>query len=153
MALPKPVDWDQLYPGRFLKAGEFLGRKVTLTIADVILDELEGEKGKEVKGCISFKETEKQIPVNKTNGICIKAMFGRKIPDWIGKRITLYPGTVESGGMKGEPAIRVWGSPDIAHDFDVSVQLPKKKAFSVTLHKTTKEKTAPAGAREPGSDG
>ena len=87
-SLPKPVDWDQLYPGRFLKAGEFLGRKVTLTIADVELDELEGDKGKKVKGVISFRETARQLCLNRTNGICIKAMFGRKLADWTGCRVS-----------------------------------------------------------------
>ena len=37
--LPKPVDWDELYPGRFLKAGEFKGKKPTLTIAAVNIEE------------------------------------------------------------------------------------------------------------------
>jgi hypothetical protein len=85
----KPVDYDQLYPGRFLKAGELLGKKVTLTIADVDLEMLMGEDGVEkAKAVISFKETPKKHIAPKTNGLCLKAMFGKKIPEWIGKRIT-----------------------------------------------------------------
>jgi hypothetical protein len=54
----KPVDWDQLYPGRFIKTGDLLGKNVTLKIASIDLDELEGETGKKVKGVISFERTE-----------------------------------------------------------------------------------------------
>jgi hypothetical protein len=56
----KPVDWDELYPGRFLKAGELRGKKITLTIRDIELDELESDNGKKVKGVISFVEVRKQ---------------------------------------------------------------------------------------------
>lgn len=125
----KPVDWDELYPGRFLKAGEFLGREVTLTIADIDTEELVSDSGSKVKGVISFKETPKQLPLNKTNGICLREMFGRKLPDWIGKRVTLFPSTWNS-----EPCVRVFGSPDIPNDMQVTVQLPRRKPFQMTMH-------------------
>lgn len=126
----KPVDWDQLYPGRFLKSGEFMGKKVTLTIKDLDLDELEGEDGKKVKGVLTFEETARQIPLNKTNGICLKAMFGKKLAPWIGKKVTFFPGT-----WNGEDCIRVWGSPDIPKDFEVTVELSRRKPFKMTMHK------------------
>lgn len=146
-SLPKPVDWDQLYPGRFLKAGEFLGRKVTLTIADVELDELEGDKGKKVKGVISFRETARQLCLNRTNGICLKAMFGRKLAEWEGKRVTLFP-----GNWNGEECIRVWGSPDIPKDEEIIVDLPRKKPIKMTMHRVTKAAEKPPIEREPGLD-
>lgn len=135
MALKKPVDFDQLYPGRFVKAGDLIGKKATVTIADIDLDELEGDAGKKVKGVISFKETPKQLVLNKTNGICIKAMFGKKLSDWIGKKITLFPGQ-----WNGEDAIRIWGSPEIPKDMDVQIQLPRKKPFKMTMHRVVVEK-------------
>jgi len=128
-----PTDWDQLYPGRFMKAGEFQGKKPTLTITAVKLDELEGNKGKQVKGIISFKETEKALALNRTNGICIKAMFGKKVQEWVGKRITLFAGT-----WNGEDCIRVWGSPDIPAEFNAKVELPRKRPFDMTMHKVVK---------------
>lgn len=137
--LPTPVDWDELYPGRFMKAGEFKGKKPTLTIAAVKIDELEGNKGKQVKGIIFFKETEKQLALNRTNGICIKAMHGRKVQEWVGKRITLYAAPYE-----GEEAIRVWGSPDIDSDFEAKIELPRKRPFNMTMHKVVKGAPQPA---------
>lgn len=128
--LEKPVDYDQLYPGRFLKAGEFKGKKVTLTIKDIDLDKLIGNDGKEkTKGVVSFVETEKQIPLNKTNGICLRAMFGRKVQEWVGKRIILFPGQ-----WNGEEAIRIYGSPDIPEEQAVEISLPRKKPFTMTMH-------------------
>lgn len=128
---PKPVNFDQLYPGRFLKAGEFNGKKVTLTIRDADLEDLVGEDGKpKAKAIIAFRETEKQLVACKTNGICLKAMFGAQIAEWIGKRVTLFPDT-----WNGEPCIRIWGSPDIEADLDVMVTLPRRRPFKKTLHR------------------
>jgi hypothetical protein len=128
--LPKPVDWDELYPGRFLKAGEFKGKKVTLTMASVVLEELVGDKGPQIKGVIGFKETEKQWALNKTNGICLKEMFGKKVQEWVGKRVTLFPDEWD-----GEACIRVWGSPEIDADREVTISLPRKRPFAKTMHK------------------
>jgi hypothetical protein len=130
MANTKPADFDELYPGRFVKAGEFKGKKPTLTIKDVDLEELIGDDGKsKAKGIISFVETPKQLPLNKTNGICIRAMFGRKLSEWVGKRIILY-----ADKWNGEEATRVWGSPDIAEPMAVEVKLPRKKPINMTMH-------------------
>jgi hypothetical protein len=150
----KPVDWDQLYPGRFLKPGELLGKKWTLTIADIELDELEGMAGKKVQGILSFQQTERGLPLNKTNGICLKAMFGKKIREhWIGKKITLF---VEKNRVNGEDSIMIWGSPDLDKDLDVLVELSRRKPFTMTMHKTpkkVKDEEQPKESREPGEDG
>lgn len=126
----KPATYDDLYPGRFLKAGNFDGRKVTLTIREADLVELEGDDGKKFKAVLSFNETERQLVACKTNGYCIKSMFGDRVSDWIGKHVTFFPST-----WNGEPAIRVWGSPDIPADKEITVQLPRRKPIPMTLHR------------------
>lgn len=145
---PKPVDFDQLYPGRFLKSGDLLGKKVTVVINDVTIDELEGEKGKKVQGILYLRGKDKQIVLNKTNGICLKAMFGRKLGDWIGKRIVIFQSQTRFGADTVD-CIRIWGSPDIAKDMTVTINLPKKRPFDMVMHKTDGKA---AGAREPGAD-
>jgi len=155
--LAKPTDWDELYDGAFLKSGELKGRKFTLTIKSVDLYELEGAKGKQKRGVIAFKETPKLVTLNKINGLCLKAMFGRIVQGWVGKRVTIFPDVVkEAGAMQGDPCIRIWGSPDIAHDLDVTIQLRKRKPYLLTMHKVTVgAKSAPADeppGREPGAD-
>ena len=136
--LSRPVDWDELYPGRFLKAGEFKGKKPTLTIASVDIEELVGDKGPQIKGVIRFERTDKAWALNKTNGVCLRELFGRKVQEWVGKRVTLYAGTWD-----GEECIRVWGSPDIPADRDVTIQLPRKRPFKMTMHRVESSKPAP----------
>jgi hypothetical protein len=131
-ARKKPSVFDQLYPGRFLKAGELLGKKVTVTIRDVDLEGLVGDDGKEKqKAIVGLKETDKSLVLCKTNGICLREMFGTELSGWVGKRVTIFPDV-----WNGEPAIRIWGSPDIKRDLDVTVTLPRRKPFRKTMHKT-----------------
>lgn len=116
-------DYDQLFPGRFLKSGEFKGKDVTLTLANVKLEEMEDKRKGTVTKCIlSFRETKKQLVLNKTNGECLKGMFGRRVADWIGKRVTLFPDNVRAFGST-KLAIRVRGSPDIASDKEIACQI------------------------------
>jgi len=130
--LKKPSVYDELYPGRFIKATELLGKKVTLIISDVDIEELQGDDGaKKIKAIISFRNTEKKLVACKTNGLCIREMFGKEIVNWIGKRITLFEDT-----WNGEPCTRIWGSPDIAEEFEVTVSLPRRRPFKKTMHKT-----------------
>lgn len=130
--LKKPSVYDELYPGRFIKAGELKEKKVTLTISDVDIEELVGDDGKKVKCIISFKESEKKLVACKTNGYSIKSMFGVKLAEWIGKRITIYPDI-----WNGEPCIRIWGSPDIERDIEITVSLPRRRPFNKTMHRVT----------------
>lgn len=131
----KPTNFDELYPGRFLKAGHLKDRKVTVTISDVALEELEGEKGPEQKAIISMAGKKMQLVLCKLNGLCIKAMFGPSISAWIGKRVTLWPTDTIAPMRRGEACIRVWGSPDLDRDMTIPIQLPKRKAFNVTLRR------------------
>jgi hypothetical protein len=144
---PKPTSYDQLYPGRFIKAPELLGKKVTLTISDVELEDLEGDDGKKTKALVRFKETQKMLVLCKTNGICIKEMFGKVIAEWIGKRITLFEDV-----WNGEPCTRIWGSPDIDQEFEVTVALPRRRPFKKVMHKIEGKApvTAAAGKAELG---
>lgn len=142
---PKPVDWDELYPGRFIKASDLKGKNVTLKIAEVNLEELVGDKGAQIKGVVAFEKTEKQLALNKTNGICLREMFGKKVQEWVGKRVTLFPTQ-----WNGDDAIRIYGSPDIAEEKELTVQLPRKRPFKMTMHKVEPVvKSVPADTKDP----
>lgn len=136
------MDFDKLFPNRFLKAGEFQGRDITMTIAAVKLEELEGAKGKETKAIVSFKERPKQLVLNKTNGLSLRAMFGRETDNWVGKRVTFYPAEIKF--EDNDLAIRVRGSPDIAAPVTFELKLARKKPRSVTLQKTGAPPPKPA---------
>lgn len=147
-------DYDQLYPGRFLKGGEFKGKDVTLTVTDVDIEELADEKGTpnsagekvRTKGVITFKETTKQLVLNRTNGECLKKMFGRKVREWVAKRVTLFPDSINAFGEKNVLAIRVRGSPDISADIEFDLRLPQKKAKKTFLKRTNQAAPAQAPA-------
>lgn len=150
--MPLELDYDQLFPGRFLKSGEFQGKDVTLTIADIRIESLPSDKGGERdKAIVTFKETKKELVLNRTNGECVKAMFGRRAkPDWIGKRVTFWPAPY-TDSFTGEvgTAIRVRGSPDIPADTRIEVRLPRKKPISMTMKATGKKNGKAAHADDP----
>ena len=119
----KGLDYDLLFPGRFLKAAEFKGKDVLVTISAIDLEDLPQEKGGDkAKGIISFEGKKKKLVLNRTNGECLKAMFGRDTGEWIGKRIVLFPDV-----WNGDPCVRVRGSPDIANDIEFELKLPRKR--------------------------
>jgi hypothetical protein len=134
MSEQKPIThFDQLYPGRFLKAGLFAGKSPTLTISGARTEKLEGDQGPQVKAILSFAETEMDLVMCKTNGLCIKAMFGPDIENWIAKKVTFCVGK-----WKGEDCIRVAGSPDIDRIIPVEIKLPKRKPVTMEMKPTGK---------------
>lgn len=148
----KGLDYDQLFPGRFIKSGEFQGRDVTLTIKGIRLEELPQDKGGErAKGIVAFEGTKKEWVLNRTNGECLKAMWGRDTGEWIGKRVTLFPAPFQSsfGDATTDTCIRVRGSPDLTADMRIEIRLPRKKPIQVTMRATGKQAVKPAPKPAP----
>lgn len=131
------LTYDQLFPGRFVKAGEMNGKQATLTITKVYLDGLETESGAtEQRAIVSFKETSRELVLNKTNAQCLLAMWGPDSGDWLGKRVTIYPERDPSGLSDSGLCIRVKGSPDIDGDMTATIKLPRRKPITRKLVKT-----------------
>lgn len=128
------LTYDQLFPGRFLKAGEFDGRDVTLTISAVRLESLPQADGSErARGVISFAETKKELVLNRTNGECLKALWGPIVDEWVGHRVTLYPERDEMGLSDSGVCIRVKGSPELSEPVKVTIKLPRRRPRERTL--------------------
>lgn len=140
MALPDT--YSELYPNRFLHADQLKGGKVTLTIERMNIEVLEGEKGKSAKVIATFAKPQSpalakmalDLVLPKTNGECLRRMFGNNPREWAGKRITLFPSKTECMGEIVD-CIRIWGSPDIAEDLSITVPQGRKKALQMTMHK------------------
>lgn len=146
----KPVDYDELFPGRFLKAGLFKGKPHLFTITDVDVEDLPQDNGKSrARGVISFAETKMQLVLNSTNGQCLRSLFGRKVADWVGKKIWLAPESDQFGRETVE-AVRVYGSPSLHGDLEIEITLPRKRPKRRTLHAKLGQRDAPE--REPGID-
>ena len=165
----RPQTFEQAYPGRFVSAKQLpADRPITVTIADVIVEQLEGEKGKEAKVIATFRERSKttgaplQLVLAKINAQCVVAMFGKRIADWYGKRLALYATDklMPYPGAKGDDrfCVRVWGSPDIERDMSIQIKMPRRQPITVTLYSTRKgavtepapAEAAPAGPVCPG---
>lgn len=141
------TDWDQLYPGRFFKGGDIeLGVKKVVMITEVDVEELEGDKGKKGKGILTLAGEKMQLPLNKTNGICLREMFGRVPYKWVGKRFAMFQSEHD-----GEPAIRIWGSPDIAEDMVITIDLGRRrKPFKMTMHAMGDERSLKRAGQKAG---
>jgi len=128
------LTYDQLFPGRFIKAGEMGGKPVTMTIKDVYLDTLEGEDGREKQQAIvSFTETKRELALNKTNAQCMLAMWGPDTGAWLSKRLTIMPERDASGLSDSGLCIRVKGSPDITKAIEAQIKLPRRRPMTRRL--------------------
>jgi hypothetical protein len=144
----KPKTFSELYPGRFLHADHLGTKQHTLTIADVDVEDLHSEKGKQAKAVLAFERTPLLLVLAKINGTCLKAMFGPNVQDWKGKRVTFYA-TDKLAPMNGEPCVRVFGSPDITRDIAVEYPMPRRKAIKMTLKPTSNGAKADAAPPQP----
>lgn len=129
-----PGSYSEMYPGRFLKADMFKGKKITLTIKKIEGDELIGENSKsKQEWLVGFVERPLEFVLNKTNAFCLYRMFGGDPHSWLNKRITLFP-TKTKFGRDDVDCIRVWGSPDIAEDMEITVPQGRKKRWETVMH-------------------
>jgi hypothetical protein len=125
--MTRGLSFDELYPGTYLKAGEFQGKAVTLTIKTITREMLSnGSGGEEPAVTVSFAETEKQFVMNKTNASSLRAMWGDDSGEWIGKRLTLHPVKDESGLSESGLAIRIKGSPELERRLVFKARLGRK---------------------------
>lgn len=148
MAATLPGSYSEMYPSRFLKADMFKGKKVTLTIKDIIGEDLIGDKDKtEAEWIVRFVEKAFEFVMNKTNAYCLYRMFGGDPHSWIGKKVTFYPTTTKFG-RETVDCIRIWGSPEIAEDMPITVPAGRKKKWETVMHRTAAAK-APESVAGP----
>lgn len=137
------LSYDQLFPSRFIKAGEFAGKPVTLTITGVDLEELEKEDGTAKSSpIVSFNETKRQWVLIKTNAQCLVAMWGSDVDGWIGHKVTLVPERDASGLSDSGFCIRVQGSPELTQTIQASIKLPRRKPIARKLIPTRRGQAA-----------
>lgn len=132
------MDYETLFPGRFIKSVDLKGRDVTLTIKAIRAEEIDGK----TKAIISLEGTKKELVLNRTNAEAIKLMFGRETDSWLGKKVTIFPATIADPFNGGNTtAIRVRGSPHIAKPATATIQRGRK-SIQVSVVPTGKAATA-----------
>jgi hypothetical protein len=99
---------DLMFPSRYLRAADFEGKTVTLTISDVFRDKVQMATGQKAeKYIVRFRETDKELILNKTNAKAVaKVLDQPKAVKWAGEKIVLKPTTCEAFGEM-VPCIRV----------------------------------------------
>jgi hypothetical protein len=91
------------FPSTYLKAADLQGRRVTVTMAGVRLEDIGGEQ----KPILSFVGKDKGLVLNKTNANMIAEITGsEETDDWKGQAIVLYPTKTDFQGKRVD-AIRV----------------------------------------------
>lgn len=92
--------WKACFDNAHIGAWD-LERDRTLTIERVeqgmVRDMGGGDKQKRVP-MLFFKGAQKPLILNKTNGKTIAKLYGPRVADWIGKRVTLFASKTTKGG-------------------------------------------------------
>ena len=150
-----PATYDAAYPGRFLRASQLGDAKPTVTIDAVWREQLAGENGPETRVIVRLSGARKsaEYVLPKLNGVVLRALFGDRIHDWIGRRITIYATASvmpfpARGGGRPEPCVRIWGSPDIDADRSVEFRPARRRPITMLIRKTT----VPPSAESPDTD-
>jgi hypothetical protein len=104
MAIEDGKTFDDFYPSRWLKVADLPDKNAIYTISDVSAEQV-GEDQKQ-KLVLKFKESTKDMILNKTNGSTLTDLYGANPNDWITKRISLFTEPVTYRG-KVIMAIRI----------------------------------------------
>jgi hypothetical protein len=137
-----PTTFGECVNDRFISAEEIGEAVWTVRIAQLYREELASEDGgvmtKTTMAIANGKGEihRKRIVLNRTNLEALRAMWGDKVADWIGKRLHLH---AIPNAFRGKPGIRVYGSPELAEDLAFELKLPKKKAQRMTLKREKKD--------------
>ena len=105
-----------LWPSKYVKADDLENRAVTVTIEQVKIEAMVNDDHEVKKPVLYFKEAEKALILNRTNGLIIAKLYGPETDRWVGKRITLYC-----------KVINYFGEPK--NCIRVRVDVPDAKAF------------------------
>lgn len=104
---------DELYPSKYIKAGDLKGQDVAVVITSQTIEEV--GKTEEKKPVLWFEGKQKGLILNRTNANVIGKAFGRETGAWAGKSIVLYPTQTEFGGeMVDAVRIRPPAAPEMA---------------------------------------
>lgn len=87
---------SDIFPGRFLTAGEVAEEGEIFTITEVTTEEFGQEGERQSKPVVHFEESPKGLVLNKTNFTSIAKVTGESDTDaWAGHQVTLYPTEVQ----------------------------------------------------------
>lgn len=90
---------DEVFPSKYLKASDLVGKPITVTIERAPLETLKNPEGREqAKTVLYFSGARKALPLNLTNWDACAEICGADTDDWPGHQIELYPTKTQMGG-------------------------------------------------------
>ena len=95
---------SDLYASRYLKSSDVGDTDMVKTMSRVEVEELGYGEPRDEKAVVYFSETDKVLPLNKTNATTISRLFGDDTAEWQGKRIALYTTEVS---FQGNPMLGI----------------------------------------------
>lgn len=88
---------NSAFPSTYLKAADLQGRRVAVTIAGVVIEEIGGEH----KPIVKFVGKDRGIVLNKTNAAMIAEIANSaETDDWAGVKVVLYPTKTDYQGKR-----------------------------------------------------
>jgi hypothetical protein len=85
------------FPSTFLKAADLQGKRVTVSIDKVVMEDIGGEH----KPVVKFQGKDRGIVLNKTNAQMIAEIAGTdETDDWKGVKVVLYPTKTDFQGKR-----------------------------------------------------
>ena len=109
---------NDLYPSKYLSAGDLKGKRLQATVTKVEIEEFLNDGEKQLKPVVHFKQKIKPFVANKTNVNIMAKLLGEDTDDWANKTVGLRMELVPFRGKLTE-LIRVT-EPDELND-----ELPK----------------------------
>lgn len=97
---------NDVYPSKWLRAGDLRGRSHQLTIRDVDTGIVGQGNDAKTQLILTFDDPWKPLGLNKTNAGAIAQLYGDDTDDWIGQAVILFPTQVDFNGQRTD-AIRV----------------------------------------------
>jgi hypothetical protein len=94
---------NEAFPSKWLKASDLQGKKIQVTIREVVSEEVSQGESKPI---VHFEGKDKGLVLNKTNAMVIAASYGPETDGWMGKPIVLYSAKVNFQGQMTD-ALRV----------------------------------------------
>lgn len=113
-----------LYADDFVRDGKWC--QFALTIKGIVPPNTIKAANKQMvdKVCLQFEEASKILAVNTTNERLLKMACGSaKSDNWVGKKVTFYPVSVDAFGQTNVPALRVRLPKEVPMPFSARKQL------------------------------
>jgi hypothetical protein len=101
------------FPSKYIKAVDFVGKTLKLTIDHCQTEIMQGKRGEEEKPVLYFRGKDKGLVLNKTNFENIENVFGDS-DDWPGADVVVTTHRVRNPDGKIVDGFKVEAAPDVA---------------------------------------